>query len=138
MILKKFKKRTSFPQQQGDKARLLTPISYRNNYCLTFYYHMWGTSIGSLNILTLSNGILSSPIWQRNKNYGDEWNIAEVPLTSNNVDYQVAFEGIVGSSFYGDIAIDDVQIEARTCPKSGFCDFESKIRFCTWNNIQSK
>ena len=99
---------------------------------------MWGTSIGTLNILTKSNDALSSAIWQRNKNYGDEWNLAEVQLSSNNQDYQVAFEGIVGSSFYGDIAIDDVQVEARTCPKSGFCDFESKNRFCTWFNIQSK
>ena len=98
---------------------------------------MWGTSIGSLNILTLSNNVLSSPFWQRSKNYGDEWNLAEVSLTSN-VNYQIAFEGIVGSSFYGDIAIDDVQVEARACPKSGSCDFESTPRFCTWFNIQSK
>ena len=37
----------------------------------------------------------------------------------------------------GDIAIDDVQIEDRTCPKPGSCDFESTPRFCTWYNIQS-
>ncbi len=125
------------PQKLGDKARLLTPNNYVNDNCLTFYYHMWGSSIGSLNILTFSNNALSLPIWQRNKNYGDEWNLAEVPLTSNNANYQVAFEGIVGSSFYGDIAIDDVQIENRVCPKSGSCDFESTPRFCTWFNIQS-
>ena len=122
----------------NDKARLLTPNSYTNDNCITFYYHMWGSSIGTLNILTQTNGALSAPIWQRTKNYGDEWNLAEVPLAANNVNYQVAFEGIVGTSFYGDIAIDDVQIEDRTCPTSGYCDFEHTPRFCTWSNIKGR
>ena len=39
-------------------------------------------------------------------------------------------EGIVGSSFTGDIAIDDVKVVANDCPAPGFCDFE--LGFCSW------
>ena len=128
---------TSIPQKLNDKARLIMPKKYRNAKCLNFYYHMWGDDIGSLNILTINdNGTRSDPVWKRNKDYGDEWFLAEVPLTSPD-NYQIAFEGVVGKSPYGDIAIDDVKVEDRQCPRSGFCDFETTPRLCTWYNIES-
>ena len=45
------------------------------------------------------------------------------------------FEGIVGSSFTGDIAIDDVQISNGACADPGDCDFEKGE--CTWINAKS-
>lgn len=43
---------TSFPQSTGQKARLLSPkYTGSSSVCLRFYYHMFGASIGSLNIL---------------------------------------------------------------------------------------
>ncbi len=106
---------------------------------------MWGDGGGILNIQTKSsNGQLSLPIWTRNKNYGDNWNLAQVSVSSPSVSttelYQIAFEGIIGNkSFYfeGDIAIDDVKVEKRVCPSLGFCDFETSPRLCTWSNIES-
>ena len=48
-------------------------------------------------------------------------------------DYQVVFEGIRGSSFQGDIAIDDVVLLDNTCPPPGDCNFETGM--CTWTNV---
>ena len=45
------------------------------------------------------------------------------------------FEGSVGSSFTGDIAIDDVLIEDGACADPGNCDFEKGE--CTWINAQT-
>lgn len=41
------------------------------------------------------------------------------------------FEGIVGTSFSGDIAIDDFMMLEKPCPPPGDCDFSGE---CTWHN----
>lgn len=42
---------SSAPQSQGDKADLLTPMmTSAKAKCMTFFYHMKGSSIGSLKI----------------------------------------------------------------------------------------
>ena len=43
------------------------------------------------------------------------------------------FEGICGSSYMGDIALDDVAIEDGACPTARQCDFEANQ--CRWSNI---
>jgi hypothetical protein len=48
---------------------------------------------------------------------------------------QIAFEGIRGRSYLGDIAIDDVSIKDGACPAPGSCNFETD--FCTWTNIMT-
>lgn len=53
-------------------------------------------------------------------------------LSWNTVSFQVAFEGVVGRSFTGDIAIDDITLRNGPCPSPGSCDFESG--FCSWTN----
>jgi len=42
------------------------------------------------------------------------------------------FEGIRGSTYTGDISIDDISIKNGPCPAPGSCDFESGM--CTWSN----
>ncbi|CAF0741635.1 unnamed protein product, partial [Brachionus calyciflorus] len=127
---------SSYPQNKGDLARLLTQKLDKGVYCLDFYFHMWGTSIGVLNILTKTeSGTFSSPIWTRGNNYGNQWNLAETNVRSSEK-FQIVFEGVVGSSWLGDIAIDDIKIENRECSPLGFCSFDSNPRFCTWENLE--
>ena len=40
------------------------------------------------------------------------------------------FEGITGSSYQGDIAIDDISMTPGPCPGIGSCDFETDT--CGW------
>ena len=51
-------------------------------------------------------------------------------ITSSS-DYWLIFEGIRGSGYRGDIAIDDVEILDNAC--SHDCDFEADM--CTWLNV---
>ena len=53
-------------------------------------------------------------------------------ITSNS-DYWLVFEGIRGSSYQGDIAIDDVELLENACPPPGDCNFETGM--CTWVNV---
>ena len=68
---------TSYPRQQGDKARLASPPFYetRNGYCkFRFYYHMYGDHIGTLKVKTREcTKCKENTIWMRNAEAGNFW-----------------------------------------------------------------
>lgn len=76
---------TSAPRRQGDKARLISPTYPPTmGRCMTFYYHMHGVGIGSLNIYLRQNTRLRPPIWSESGEKGTRWNAAQVTLNSNS------------------------------------------------------
>ena len=54
-------------------------------------------------------------LWEMTGDKGDEWFIARVNLPSTS-DYNIVFEATRGSSYRGDISLDDVTIMSRECP----------------------
>ena len=67
---------TSSPRQQGDKARLISPkLQFSGNMCLTFYYHMYGAAMGSLNVFI--NGVT---MFTASGNQGDLWHKKNVDV----------------------------------------------------------
>lgn len=55
--------------------------------------------------------------WEMSGNKGDMWLLARINMPSI-YDYNVVFEGTRGSSYRGDISIDDVRILSRECPSA--------------------
>lgn len=98
---------------QGQKARLASlPIIIRNGgSCnLRFFYSMYGSGIGTLNVKSRTSiGGVESNLFSRSRNRGGQWYRAVVPIT-NAQPVQLIIEGVVGSSFKGDIAIDDISL----------------------------
>lgn len=45
---------------------------------------------------------------------------ADFSVFYDYTDFQVAFEGVVGKSYTGDIALDDISISKEKCPASGW------------------
>ena len=124
---------TSYPRRRGDKAWLYSPYLNQSpkGICLNFWYHMYGSHIGSLNIyLDRATG---APIWNRTGDQGNVWRHGRVNLQSYTR-FRVLLEGIVGASYRGDIAIDDIYIADKPCPPAGSCDFEYGS-LCTWSNV---
>ena len=81
---------TSSPRSKGHKAWLVSPpFKSTNGRCLQFWYHMYGSTIGTLNVLLLQNKTRSSPIWSLSSNQGDIWRVAQVTLNSA-VDFSVS------------------------------------------------
>lgn len=69
---------------------------------------MYGEHVNALKMYTRS--VYYGPstlIWERNKELGDEWLRAEVPLMSDK-NFQVVIEGLRGVGYLGDIGIDDI------------------------------
>ena len=71
----------------GDFARVLSPsLPGTAGLCSTisFYYHMYGTDIGTLNLYIVHDPPplqFDLPIWSVNGNRGDQWNLAEINVT---------------------------------------------------------
>ena len=53
---------TSFPQAAGDKARIISPLYNPAMVCVRFFYHMYGASIGTMNILIAGH---SQILWSK-------------------------------------------------------------------------
>lgn len=86
----------SAPRQAGDKARLMSerfvPTTLRG-YCIRFWYHMYGASIGTLNVLVKNragNSSLSETLeWSLSGNQGNQWRQGQAPVRSTLDSYQV-------------------------------------------------
>ena len=56
-------------QSEGDNAKLQLVVPRgRSTSCLTFYYHMYGSSMGTLNVF---NG--NTSIFTASGNHGNHW-----------------------------------------------------------------
>uniref|UniRef100_A0A4W5QR48 MAM domain containing glycosylphosphatidylinositol anchor 1 n=1 Tax=Hucho hucho TaxID=62062 RepID=A0A4W5QR48_9TELE len=117
----------SRPRVLGDTARLLSPLynvtasrgpkgSGRLPYCISFFYHMKGKQIGTLDVLLRVKSIASvdTKVWSLIGNQGPDWNQANI-IVNPSGPFQVVFQAIRGSGYEGDIAIDDVLVTKGKC-----------------------
>ncbi|KAJ8022721.1 MAM domain-containing glycosylphosphatidylinositol anchor protein 1 [Holothuria leucospilota] len=105
-------------------ARLASPSQLATNegFCLEFYYHMYGTSIGTLNVFLSSGDDFSQEdqIFTRSESQGNRWRQSLSYVNSPSSHWRIIFEGRKGQgSSYGDIAIDDVSFISGPCPTQG-------------------
>ncbi|XP_071176186.1 MAM and LDL-receptor class A domain-containing protein 1-like isoform X5 [Mytilus edulis] len=112
----------SSPRVNGDTAVLTTHNTNLNggSWCLTFQYHMKGSSIGSLEVFAGDRSSSLTSIWTKSGEQVDPdiWKTAsiDIPQQSSPV---IIIDGIRGSSYRGDIAIDDITLNAGTCASAG-------------------
>ena len=95
---------------------------------------MFGAHVNYLNVYVQTGTSNRTMIWNRAKTQGNVWKNAQRTIKSS-VPYQIVFEGVVGQSWQGDIALDDISLTLTPCtepPKS--CDFDADL--CGW--VQDK
>ncbi|CAH3116618.1 unnamed protein product, partial [Porites lobata] len=99
---------TSSPRRPGDTAKLVFTVPNNGKMsCLSFYYHMYGATVGTLNVYSGNSKVLNISGYQNFK-----WIMVKRNIILNGL---VTFEGIAGTSFTGDIAIDSVEINSGSC-----------------------
>ncbi|KAL4216334.1 hypothetical protein ACF0H5_024061 [Mactra antiquata] len=106
----------SSPSKQGDVAKLQSPPFFADgNQRLTFWYSMYGDSIGSLGVY-LTNGNTQQKLFSESTaSATPSWKQACVDITTEQANARIEFRGVVGSNYNGDIAIDDVNLDTGNC-----------------------
>ena len=93
-----------------DFSGLYTPY-------LSFYYHMWGNTMGALELLVSLDGgtTWSTPIWTKSGDQGNTWHLNEIDLSVYALEPSVQFQfrGTIGASYNSDIAIDNILVRNK-------------------------
>ncbi|XP_060564981.1 MAM and LDL-receptor class A domain-containing protein 1-like [Ruditapes philippinarum] len=107
---------TSAPRVAGNKAWLVSQQfnPSKTTQCISFWYHMYGTTIGSLNVYLNASGSMTQ-LWTQTGNKGINWLQGQFPLQPVNSLYMIYFEGVRGSSYSGDIGLDDFTFSQSSC-----------------------
>ena len=109
----------SSPRITGDSAVIFSPYINKGSLSgakLTFYSHMYGASIGDLRVEASDDGGSTySTIFLKSGDQGDQWNYETVCLDNflDTIIFKVTAsvgDNGSGTSWYGDIAIDNFEI----------------------------
>jgi hypothetical protein len=103
------------PNYPNKIANLLSPcfdLTVLTDPQLSFKYHMFGVDMGRLNLEVSVNGSPWAVIWTKNGDQTDAWHSEAVSLGAyaSSASVQLRFNGITGSDFTSDIAIDAITI----------------------------
>jgi MAM domain. len=85
---------SSSPRRIGDKTRLISELFNQTSsagQCFIFYYHMFGKSIGTLNIYVNVSGS-ETLVWRLNGNKGNRWMNGQVNVGRTAGSYKVGFQ----------------------------------------------
>ncbi|XP_029632986.1 MAM and LDL-receptor class A domain-containing protein 2-like [Octopus sinensis] len=125
---------TGFP---GQKTTLRTKPFSGNLGSVSFYLHMSGRNMGSLNISVRTNNSSKKSIGSISGNQGTGWKHQCLPVNEGYGNHEIIFEAIQGNGFDSDIALDDVTLSENSCSShwNVSCDFASGT--CGYN-IQNK
>ncbi|KAK0165406.1 hypothetical protein PV328_003921 [Microctonus aethiopoides] len=125
----------------NDTARIISPLyneSLTDNGCFSFWYHMYGATIGILRIYMKPElNSLPEIIFEKSGNQGNRWIHGLVDLPKSNVSFQLIIEGVRGSSYVSDLAVDDVAIlQGEECNKARKIDAWTTVRNTISDNDQ--
>ncbi|KAI5627922.1 MAM and LDL-receptor class A domain-containing protein 1 [Silurus asotus] len=97
--------------------------------CVSFWYHIYGPSIGSLRFITKNANGTETVMWTRTGTQGNKWRFADLSFAANDSTVQFIFEAILGGTD-GSIALDEVQVSSSVngkCPPERECTFQSSL-----------
>lgn len=93
-------------------------INFTNstNSLLEFYYHMFGSNMGTIEVLvSTNNGLSYTTIWSQEGNKGNVWKKASIDLSSYaGTVIKLQLKGTTGKGIRSDMAIDDINIISTT------------------------
>lgn len=115
------------PSLRGAFGRLVSTTQRpgSTDYCLSFFYKLYGPNTGALNVKVLDKNGYEQILWTRSGAHGNVWHEAHCPVPDQPVNFQLMFEA-VRSGFDGRVAIDDVALVSGPCTVPRTCSFEGQ------------
>ncbi|XP_016372487.1 MAM domain-containing glycosylphosphatidylinositol anchor protein 1-like, partial [Sinocyclocheilus rhinocerous] len=106
----------------GDTAMILSEIFTPDSrgHCFTFWYHMYGYNVGTLNLYKNNRTAHNSGnkfgqlVWEESGDQGDVWRRGNVYVAYREP-FWFIFEFLKGAGPKGSIAIDDIHIIPGPC-----------------------
>lgn len=103
----------NYPSKTAILESSCYDLSGVSNPSISFDYHMYGGSMGALDLQTSMNGTNWTTIWSISGNQGDNWFSQEVNLSSiTSSDVKLRFYATTGSSWQSDICLDNIVVGA--------------------------
>ena len=97
---------------EGSVAILEGPYMLPTSNCnMTFYYHMFGRDSGSL-LVYVNSGDSVKLVFNKTGEQGNNWLGATIQLKSD-YGFRIHITATQGSSYKGDIAIDDISFQVK-------------------------
>ncbi|XP_066221989.1 enteropeptidase isoform X2 [Saccopteryx leptura] len=84
--------------------------------CLSFWYYMYGENVYKLSINISSYQNMEKIIFQKEGNYGKNWNYGQVTI-NETIEFQVSFNAFK-NKLLSDIALDDISLTSGICNAS--------------------
>ncbi|MDT8394434.1 MAG: PKD domain-containing protein [Bacteroidales bacterium] len=126
---------SSSPRYNGDEAFIEATFDFTalQNPELSFYYHMYGSTMGSLHVDVYDGTAWNNDVWfasgQLQTAETDPFEQAVVDLSAwggqNNI--MIRFRGSVGNGggtvYYSDMAFDMIQVDGAATPQPPLADF---------------
>lgn len=107
---------SSSPNYPSKVTRFESPcydLTGQSAASFSFKYHMYGSNMGTLALQASTDGTTWSTIWSMSGNKGNSWLSATVSLDAYlGGTMQLRYVGTTGSSYRGDMAIDDLSLSA--------------------------
>lgn len=103
---------TGFPNKRAILNSPCLDLTSESGAGITFNYHMSGSAVGVIDLeASNDNATTWSSIWSRSGDQGTAWNDASIDLSSYaGSTVLLRFNAVSGTSWQGDIAIDNVEI----------------------------
>ncbi|AZQ42738.1 endonuclease [Nonlabens ponticola] len=125
---------SSSPNYSSKRAVLYSPcvnIPSSGSPQFEFKYHMYGASnMGSLSVQASLDGTNWNTIWSRSGNQGNQWRTATLNLDSfKGEKLQLRFNGVTGTTWQGDMAVDNVKFTNTTTTQPSSYDITMRITF---------
>eukprot|EP00966_Prymnesium_polylepis_P333016 7388484-Prymnesium_polylepis.1 len=98
------------PRAQGDVFDLAYECNGAAAVSLIWWYHMHGDEIGTLRLKSADGNV----VWTRTDNQGNSWQSASAVVPTSSF----VFEGVRGTGWKGDIAMDDIAVSCLAFPPS--------------------
>jgi len=100
----------------GNNAILESPVIYGFGRVLTFYYHMYGVHIGTLNV-DVYDGTWHYGVWsvsgQQHASISQPYTQVLVNLSDFSGPIKIRFRAVAVGGGFGDIAIDQIEVKGR-------------------------
>nr|XP_025046305.1 apical endosomal glycoprotein [Pelodiscus sinensis] len=98
--------------------------------CLCFWYQLSPSDPGSLTVHVEEKGLQRS-LFSVSSVHGDAWHRGQVTVQTAEA-WKVVFKAVGAGGQLSYIALDDLHLQASSCPEPGSCDFESDT--CGWTS----